>query len=325
MNDRMTEPTRPHDRPRNGNSPRKSGLRGMVLAVLLAFVLGAGAAAWIAWRTGWIATDQDTAAPQTKAGAANDGDGAGNTAPAMAAGPGAGVPIDLRLNALERRLNRIDLQAEAASGNAARAEGLLIAFAARRLIERGERLGYLGDQLRLRFGNAQPNAVRTILATARDPVTLEQLRQGLENLPQETVEKPRDLNGWERVKAELGDLFVLRRASAPSPRPERRLERASRLLDEGRVASARALVASLPNAERAEGWLRDARRYVAAREALDLIETAALLEPRNLNDGSGQPVRQLSPASPAGADAPVDEDGASEGQDAPSRTAEPAA
>ena len=150
------------------------------------------------------------------------------------------------------------------------------------------------------------------------------MRQGLENLPQETVEKPRDLNGWERVKAELGELFVLRRASAPSPRPERRLERASRLLDEGRVASARALVASLPNAERAEGWLRDARRYVAAREALDLIETAALLEPRNLNDGSGQPVRQLSPAAPAGGDPAADEDDAGAGQAPPSRAAEPA-
>ena len=46
----------------------------------------------------------------------------------------------------------------AASGNAARAEGLLIAFSARRTLERGNDLGYLGDQLRLRFGDAEANA-----------------------------------------------------------------------------------------------------------------------------------------------------------------------
>src|SRR3546814_8952066 len=56
--------------------------------------------------------------------------------------------LDQRLAAAQQRLARLDLQAQAAAGNAARAEGLLIAFASRRAIERGVELGYLADQLR---------------------------------------------------------------------------------------------------------------------------------------------------------------------------------
>lgn len=90
--------------------------------------------------------------------------------------------FDQRLAAMEQRLARLDLQAQAASGNAARAEGLLIAFATRRSMERGAPLGYLADQLRLRFGDARPNAVRTIIEASRDPVTLDQLMARLEGL-----------------------------------------------------------------------------------------------------------------------------------------------
>ena len=71
--------------------------------------------------------------------------------------------LDQRLAAAEQRLTQLDLQAQAAAGNAARAESLLIAFATRRAVERGAELGYLSDQLRLRFGDQWPNAVSTII------------------------------------------------------------------------------------------------------------------------------------------------------------------
>ena len=80
--------------------------------------------------------------------------------------------LDSRVAAMEQRLTRLDLQTQAAAGNAARAEGLLIAFASRRAIERGAPLGYLADQLRLRFGDARPNAVRTVIETAQTDATL---------------------------------------------------------------------------------------------------------------------------------------------------------
>ncbi|MCH2487070.1 MAG: hypothetical protein MK010_04920, partial [Erythrobacter sp.] len=53
--------------------------------------------------------------------------------------------IDQRLAAAEQRLARLDLQAQATAGNTARAEGLLIAFATRRAIEKGAELGFLAD------------------------------------------------------------------------------------------------------------------------------------------------------------------------------------
>ena len=76
----------------------------------------------------------------------------------------------------------------------------------------------------------------------------------------------------------------------------RRLDRARLFLESGRTDSAIAEVRNLPGAESAEGWLRDAERYAAAQRALDLIETAAVLEPRRLRDGAGNRVEQPSPA-----------------------------
>ncbi len=201
--------------------------------------------------------------------------------------------IDQRLAAAEQRLARLDLQAQAAAGNAARAEGLLIAFATRRALEKGAELGYLADQLRLRFGDAMPNAVDTIIRTSRDPITLDQLIARLEGLSPQLAE-PDQRSGFERFGEELAQLFVIRRESAPSPQPERRLERARLFLESGRIEAAIAEVRNLPGAGAATGWIRDAERFAAAQKALDLIETAAVLEPRMLRDGAGNRVEQPS-------------------------------
>ncbi|WP_205214849.1 hypothetical protein [Altererythrobacter sp. ZODW24] len=202
--------------------------------------------------------------------------------------------IDQRLAAAEQRLTNLDLQAQAAAGNAARAEGLLIAFAARRALERGAELGYLADQLRLRFGDALPNAVAVIISTSRDPVTLEQLVARLDGLAPQLAEAPAE-GGFEGLKREIGQLFVVRRESAPSPQPSRRIERARLFLESGRVEAAVAEVQNLPGAEDAASWIEDAQRYAEAMRALDLVETSAVLEPRKLRDGAGNRIEQLSP------------------------------
>jgi len=202
--------------------------------------------------------------------------------------------LDQRLAAAEQRLTQLDLQAQAAAGNAARAESLLIAFATRRAVERGAELGYLADQLRLRFGDQWPNAVSTIISFSREPVRLDGLVARLEGLgPQlrETSEGP----SWEVFKRELGQLFVFRRESTPSPQPQRRLERARWALEQGRYQNAIDEVKGMPGADMAEGWIEDAERYAKAMEALEVIETAAVLDQRGLRDGAGNPVRQLSP------------------------------
>lgn len=204
--------------------------------------------------------------------------------------------MDSRLAAMEQRLTKLDLQTQAATGNAARAEGLLITFAARRAIERGTELGYLGDQLQMRFGDARPNAVRTILEGARKPVTLDQLIARLDGLAPKlvTLKANDDLLGW--LGNEVSGLFVVRRESTPSPQPERRLQRARLFLESSRPEAAVAEVRALPNAKEAAAWIADAERYAKVQQALELLETTAILESRGLRDGSGAPVEQLSPA-----------------------------
>ncbi|WP_432768720.1 MAG: hypothetical protein HEQ22_15355 [Sphingopyxis sp.] len=203
--------------------------------------------------------------------------------PALVVAPVDGAnALATRVAELEQRLSRITLEAESASGNASRAEGLLVAFAVRRALDRGLSLGYLDAQLRLRFGDDQPNAVKTIIDTSRDPVTLEQLRTEMDTLAPQLVGRS-DGNGslWTGIRREFGELFVVRAAGTQSPRASERLERARRYLGGGQVDKAIAEVEAMPGAATANAWLIDARRYHEARRALDLIETAAILEPRD--------------------------------------------
>jgi hypothetical protein len=204
--------------------------------------------------------------------------------------------LDQRLAAAEQRIARLDLQAQAASGNAARAEGLLIAFSARRALDRGDNLGFLADQLRLRFGDAKPNAVATIIAFGKNPVTLDQLIARLEGLSPELTENNRRFS-WAQVRSEIAQLFVIRKESTPSPQPRRRLARAQLFLQTGRVDEAIAEVRNLPGVANAGNWIRNAERYAAAQNALDMIEIAAVLEPRKLRDGEGRLVEQAGPSS----------------------------
>ena len=215
-------------------------------------------------------------------------------APSAAASNASVERVAQQQAAAEQRLARLDLQAEAAAGNAARAEGLLISFATRRSIERGAELGYLADQLRLRFGDALPNAVRTLVQMSRDPVTIDQLLARLEGLEPALRASPQE-PGLQRLRRELSNLFVIRRQTAPSPQPKRRMERARMFLETGRYEAAIEEVQNMPGSDAAEDWISDVRRYAAAQRALDLIETAAVLEPRRLRDGSGERIDQPSP------------------------------
>ena len=202
--------------------------------------------------------------------------------------------IDQRLAAAEQRLARLDLQAQAAAGNAARAEGLLIAFATRRAVERSAELGYLADQLRLRFSDQWPNAVNTIINFSRNPIRYDNLSARLDGLGPQLVEVDQGLS-WSRFTEELSQLFVIRRESTPSPQPELRLERARIALEQGRYQNAIDEIRAMPGAADAQVWIADAERYRDAMLALEVIETAAVLDQSGLRDGAGNIVRQPSP------------------------------
>lgn len=282
-------------------------------AAVASFLLGASLVGYFVWRSDNDAaeevsvaapqlssTNEDmtataTPSPSPSAEASEASDAAAGAVEAVERVAEQQGGLDQRLAAAEQRLARLDLQAQAAAGNAARAEGLLIAFASRRAIERGAELGYLADQLRLRFGDALPNAVRTIISFSRDPLTQDQLLARLEGLGPTLTEGQRQAS-WGELRRELSELFTFRRESTPSPAPERRLERARQFLESGRTDAAIAEIENMPGAESAQSWLADARRYRDAMDALERIETAAVLEPRLLRDGAGNSIDQLSPA-----------------------------
>lgn len=290
--------------PNNGSRRKPSSGRGLLLAVLSAFLAGGVLVGWVVWYN-----LQFDGAPRSDAAvtaqASKQAGGALSPSPTpLAAAIKAEQAVervaeqqgglDQRLAAAEQRLSRLDLQAQAAAGNAARAESLLIAFATRRAVERGAELGYLSDQLRLRFGDQWPNAVSTIIEFSRNPVRLDGLTARLEGLgPQlrESSEGP----SWGAFQREMSQLFVFRRETTPSPQPQRRLERARWALEQGRYQNAIDEVKGMPGADKAESWIKDAEHYKKAMEALEVIETAAVLDQRGLRDDAGNPVRQLSP------------------------------
>lgn len=189
--------------------------------------------------------------------------------------------ISRRVARIEQQIAAIDEQSRAAVGNADRAEGLLVAFAARRALDRGVALGYIEGLLRQRFADSQRQAVATIITASRQPVTLEELQDGLQTVGPELTGGGPDQDWWTALKAEMSGLVRVRRAGTPSTMPAERLRRATRRLEAAQVDVALAEVLRMPGRAAAEEWIADARRYVAARRALDTIETAALLDPRN--------------------------------------------
>jgi hypothetical protein len=185
-----------------------------------------------------------------------------------------------RVSEIEGRMDTVDARAAQAKTDADRADGLLVAFAARRALDRGQPLGYLEGLLRDRFGASDAPAVAMVIAGAQRPVTLFQLQDGLATLGPDLTTTATDAGWWAHLRAELGSLLVVRRADVASTQPVDRLARASHLLQQGQVDTAAAEVARLPGSAKAADWLALARRYSLARAALDRLETAALLKPR---------------------------------------------
>ncbi|WP_019834260.1 COG4223 family protein [Sphingomonas sp. PR090111-T3T-6A] len=203
-----------------------------------------------------------------------------------------------RITTLEDKVDDIEAQAREATGDASRAEGLLVTFAARRALDRGVELGYLEGLLRQRFGNTQPQAVATILSAARQPVTLVDLQNGLDAIaPTLSASGVPQKSWWQSFRHELSGLVVVRRSGEPSTVPADRVARAGRRLEAGQVDAALAEIARLPDHRAADSWIVAARRYLSGRAALDQIETAALLDP---GTPRSQPGASGWPAAPQG-------------------------
>lgn len=199
---------------------------------------------------------------------------------AQPAPPPSEAALSERLAAIESRVDALNARSVQASGDVDRAEGLLVAFAARRAVDRGQPLGYIEGLLRDCFGGTDAASVVQIIAASQSPVTLGELRDGLAKLRPTLVTAGANQRWWQGLRREMTSLFVLRRADQPSTIPADRLDRAQHALDEGQVDVAAAEIARMPGAARANDWLAQARRYLLAHNALDRIESAALLKPK---------------------------------------------
>lgn len=193
---------------------------------------------------------------------------------ALVPAPAAGTQ---EIEKIEDRLQQVETTTERVEGSAGRADALLVAFAARRAVDRGIALGYLEPLLLDRFGRTHARAVATIVTGSHAPVRLNDLtRQYRELGPVLRSTAPTD--GWvSQFQRELGSLVQIRRADRPSTQPDARYLRALSALENGEVDIALAETMRLPGAARAEQWIRQARQYVALQRALDEIESGALL------------------------------------------------
>jgi len=270
----------------NGSSYRReTSWSARLLIGLVLILIGAAAATWAlghyrpAARLLGVAPPAEQLTPKPVALTA---------VPAQQPAP-APAPTNAQIADLQARLARVEGAAQRAEGFAGRADALVIAFAARRAIDRGVALGYLEPLLADRFGAQHQQAVGTIISSARQPVRLNDLIAEYDTLgPDLRRGGPQD-SWWTNFRRELGTLIEVHPAQRAAVNPDARYQRAQQRLATGDVDQALAETMRLPGAANAPDWVGKARRYVAAHRALDEIESAALL---------GAPAPQ-QPAPPA--------------------------
>lgn len=249
-------------------------LSAILLLALILLILGAAATVWALSRYPEAARLAGLAPPADAITAAPRPAIQGVAAPI---GPTDLPAAEARVATLEARLARVENATARAEGSAGRADALLVAFAARRAIDRGVALGYLEPLLTERFGASHPQAVATIVTAARRPVRLDQLEADFTLLAPKLQAPPESASLWQNLRREVGGLVTIRRVDQPSQRPVATYDRAVARLAAGQVDQALAEAMRLPGISAAPRWVDDARRYIAVHRALDQIEGAALL------------------------------------------------
>ena len=281
-------------------TPTRSGVswRTLWIALLVMLVGGGALGGWLMWDyagnrpAASIAPDPlaaDLTLRARPAATTRAAPPAPLTPPTPLAATEAGT-LATRISLLEDRLARVSVAADGASGNAAKAEAMLLALAARRALDRGLPLGVLEAPLRLRFGESQPVAVDAIIAAGRAPVTETELAEQLIALRARLDSAP-DASILDRIRSGIDSLIVIRPNDTPSPTAGNRFARAQAALARGRIDLALVEVEAMRGAAHADvaAWLRRARLRNDASRALDLIESAAILEPGASRDETPVP------------------------------------
>ena len=273
------------------NSASRDGLKfkHVMLLLLLAFS-GGGLATW--WLADKYAESTPPAAGVVETGSNSAAPASGNVAPVQPSTVATPQQAD-------GQVMPVYVTDSSISGDAVRGEGLLLIYAVRRALDNGDPLGYLAEQLQLRFGATQPQAVATVVSAAQAPVTLEMLQNELNGLSPVLLNGTPDASMWATVKRELSQLFVLRKDDVASLAPSQRLMRAQVLVEAGMLPAAMQEVAVLPGASAAQSWLVRAKRYNDAGKALDRLEQMALIRPVVIPAPAPPPVEVPQPETAA--------------------------
>jgi len=186
-----------------------------------------------------------------------------------------------KLATLESRVSAVENATQRAEGSAGRADALVVAFAARRAIDRGVALGYLENLLIARFGAQHRAAVATVITASHQPVRLDDLVAEYDALGPELRRGGAEDSWWTNFRRELGSLVEVHSADRPASNAAARYEHARKRLEAGNVNEALAETMRLPGASRAAAWIDKARRYVIVHRALDEVESGALLPTPN--------------------------------------------
>ena len=241
-----------------------------IMMLLLVAFAGGGVATW------WLANSYGVLAPAAQNAGEEESTVAplpiGNVAPAPA-------PVAGTTTQVEGQVVPVYVTDPAISGDAVRGEGLLLTFAVRRTLDNGSPLGDLSEQLRLRFGATQPQAVAAVISAAQAPVTISNLQTELTGLAPVLLTGNRNTSVWATIKREMSQLFVLRRDGGSAPAPEQRLFRAQVFVEAGNLSAAIVEVAAMPGDSAAQSWMVRAKRYDDARKALERLEQMALIRP----------------------------------------------
>ena len=153
----------------------------------------------------------------------------------------------------------------------------MIAFAARRAIDRGVALGYLENLAGFALWRAASKGRRDDHHRFAPADQARHLVTEYEALgPDLRRGGPQD-SWWSGFRRELGELVQVHRADRPPASADARYSRALQRLGTGEVDQALAETMRLPGARQCRRLGREARRYIAAHRALDEIESAALL------------------------------------------------
>jgi hypothetical protein len=204
--------------------------------------------------------------------------------------------VAAKLELLEDRISQIG-SGSGVTSSSDQAAAVVTALSVRRAIESGAALGITESQLRQHFGSSHPKAVAAIQAAALDPVKLTDLRDALARDGYKMLTKDGDDSLWARLNLELSELIVLRDRGTPSDAPTQILQRAEQQISNGDIRGAIADIERLPKNAVQQKWVGEARRYLVARDALDVIERAALTAPAPLPPRPllGAPVADVPP------------------------------